>query len=87
MKGKNVNPLDRATQDDADTAMNRPIVKTCKTCPNKVSQPWLRQCDSCIVQNVSIEDHEAAKTILDRVMAGLCQNCGKKESCTCKFIG
>ena len=45
------------------------------------------QCDSCIRQNVSIEEHEAAETIMDRVTAGLCQNCGKKEGCTCTYVG
>ena len=61
-------------------------MKTCKTCSNKVSQPWFLQCDSCIAQNVNIEDYEVGEAILDRVLAGLCQNCGKK-GCGCTFIG
>lgn len=34
----------------------------------------------------STEDLEAGAKIFDRVMAGLCQNCGKKEGCTCNFV-
>lgn len=61
-------------------------MKTCKTCSNEVWRPHFRQCDDCIGQGVNIEDYEAGEAILDRVMAGLCQNCGKKEGCTCPLI-
>lgn len=37
--------------------------------------------------SASIEELEAAEQTLDRVLVGGCQNCGKKEGCTCKFIG
>lgn len=37
-------------------------------------------------ETCSMEDLEAASTMLDRVMAGLCQSCGKKEGCTCRFV-
>jgi len=37
-------------------------------------------------ETASMEDLEAASTMLDRVMAGLCQNCGKKVGCTCNFM-
>ncbi len=80
-------PKDVARSADARRKWQREEAKaTCKTCTNKVSQPWFRQCDSCIAQRVTSEDHEAAETILDRVLAGLCQNCGKKEGCTCVYV-
>ena len=63
------------------------ISTTCKTCTNKVSQPWFTQCDDCIEQRITIEEYEVAEAIVNRVLAGCCQNCGKKETCTCKFIG
>lgn len=60
-------------------------MKTCRTCSNDVSAEWFTQCPDCIAQNVSIEDHEAAEIILDRVLAGTCQNCGKTE-CSCVYV-
>ena len=57
----------------------------CRTCTNEVTRPYL-QCDTCMGQNISIADHEVAEIILDRVMAGLCQACGKQEGCTCVYV-
>ncbi len=33
-----------------------------------------------------IEELEVAEILFDRVIAGLCQNCGKKEGCTCTYV-
>lgn len=58
---------------------------TCKTCTNRISQPWFTQCEDCISGRITIEEHEAAEAIVARVLAGLCQNCGKKKDCTCVY--
>ena len=58
----------------------------CRSCGCEIREGWFL-CYTCTKSGMSIEDIEAGEQILNRVLAGLCQNCGQNAtSCECVYV-